>query len=295
MAQTRRSLLGAAAAAVGVGVAGCSSLPFVGGGGSSAARDWLYDPTAFTDTARVSIEFVAPAPLQEHRDNLHPEVADGRTSPIYTEALAAEDTDWSLRITDPLLEAPSQLAYGGSFSEDDAREAATTTWGGDETVDGETVGDYETVSNGEESHGAYQAGRAVSAGIATREEFERLLDGAENGEDRLGDLGDEVAEFLDELEFDHTAQAGLTPGDGDYVAGAGTNYRVDGAETTMRLVHLNEDWTETQYRELGEQIDGLRDLSVDAEGPVRSLTGVADTDRVGLLGQGFQLFELPYD
>lgn len=292
----RRDVLRAAAAAGAAGLAGCSSLPLIGGGdGGSSARDWLYDPTAFTDEARLSIEFRAPAALHEHRDRLHPEIADGRTSPFYTDALAAEDTDWALRTRDLLLDAPSQLAYGGSFDEDAAREAATTTWDGGDSTDDESFEGYETLSHGDEIHGGYRNGRAVSAGAATREEFERLIAGAESGDDRLAGLGDDVAEFLDGLGFDHAAQGGIGPGNGDYLVGHGTSYRVDGAETTLRLVKLNEDWTETQFREVGEEIDGLRDLSIDAEGPVRTLSGVADTDRVGLLGQAFQLLQLPHE
>jgi hypothetical protein len=292
----RRDVLRAVAAGGVAGLAGCSSLPLIGGdGGGSPARDWLFDPTAFTDEVRLSIEFRAPAALDEHRDQLHPEVAEGRTAPFYTDALAAEDTDWALRITDPLLDGPVQFAYGGSFDEDAAREASTAAWTGGETVDGESIEGYETLSNDEEGHGAYRAGHAVSARPATRDEFERLVAGAESGDERLADVDDDVAEFLDELGFDHAVQGGILPGDGDYFDGSGTSYRVDGEETTLRLVRLNDDLTETQFREIGEEVDGLRDLSIDAEGPVRSLTAVADTDRVGLRGQAFKLFQLPYD
>lgn len=304
--RSRRSLLRTTAGigtAVGIaGLAGCSSVPFLGGDGSSSPRGWLYDPTGFIDDPVMSIQFESPSRIHDERDRLHPEVRERHASPMYVDVRDAGDgpdpaaTDWAAVIGDELHKAPFQYAYGGSFDREDAREAARAAidWDVSARDDG-TVEGLQYLTAGPEHHGAYRDGLAVSLSGASREAFERLVAGAADGTDRLADVAPEVETFLDALGFDHTAQASLSPRpESEAWQGTGTTYRIDGGTTTARQLVMNQDgWDEASLREFGGGIDGLREVSVESDGPVRWIEGVADTDRDGLNGDLFQLGSTP--
>jgi len=304
MSSSRRDLLRATATA-GVGaaaaLAGCSALPSLSGGdGASPARDWLYDPTAFADGPQVSVLFESPSEIDAASDHLHPDVRERRLIPSYPDVLASSPStvDWALQMGGTMFEAPIQVVYGGSFDEETARaaSAAILSDGTDaDRTDREPVADLQTVVAGDDTHGAYRDGLAVSVGAADRAEFERLLRGAADGESRLTGVADGIGTYLDVLSFDHAAQTALGPrADGDGWQAAGWSYRLDGETTTVRLAELHGDRSAEQLREVGADVDGLREVSVESDGAVRWLEATADTDAVGLQGSVFSLLELPY-
>jgi len=289
----RRSLLRTAVAAGGAALAGCSALPSLSGGDERAtARDWLYDPTAFAETSVVTLQFESPVRIAEHREQLHPEVRAERSGPMYAPGLDPAATDWAIRIADDLLRGPIQTVYRGDFGATAARGAATAAVGDGVTLAAaDPVADLEHRSDGD-AHVGYREGLAVAV-RGSGGEFRRLVEGAANRTDRLAGAGASVPRVLDALGFDHTAQAAFAPQDDGWQA-MGTGYRVDGETTTVRLVVRDAERTAADLRGLGESIDGLREVNVAADGPVLTLTAVADTDRVGLRGAMFQDFELPY-
>lgn len=293
-----RLLVGSTAASGGTALAGCSAVSLLDSGDRrSVARDWLYDPTAFTAKPIVSLQFESPRRIHDERDRLHPEVRAHHATPAYATDLDPSATDWTVSVTEDLFKAPFQYAYGGSFDETAARTAAAAPFSGDRPViaDGQ-IRSLQRLSIGDDGHGAYRDGLAVGVANATAEEFETLVGSAADGTDRLADAGDTVAAYLDALGFDHTAQATLAPGaESDVWRAAGTAYRVDGETTTLRWVAMNRgDPGEAALRDRAAAVDGLRDVTVGTDGPVRWAEGVADTDRVGLRGAAFRLLELPY-
>lgn len=300
--RTRRAFLrssaGVAAALAAGSLAGCSSVSVLfGDDGRSPGRDWLYDPTAFTPEPVLSLRFEAPRRVRDERDRLDPEVRERFATPAYAGGLSAAETDWALAVTEDLFRAPFQYTYGGSFDRPAARRAAAGPFSANvvPTAAGEIEG-LRRLSLGDDAHGAYREGLAVGVANASGTAFEGLVTGAAEGVDRLADAGDDVDPFLDALGFDHTVQAtfGFDP-ERDAWTGRGTGYRVDGDETRLRFAVLNDDRSDAALRDLGEAVEGLRDVSVDADGPVRWVEGVADTDGVGLRGAAFGLFELPYE
>ncbi len=299
---TRRGLLrstgGAAAALVTGSLAGCSSVSvLVGDDGRSPARNWLYDPTGFTAEPVLSLQFEAPRRMHDERDRLHPEVRERFASPAYADGLDAAATDWALSVTEDLFRAPFQYTYGGSFGRAAARRAAAAPFS--ENVASAAAGEIEglqRLSLGDDAHGAYRDGLAVGVANATGAAFERLVAGAADRSDRLDDAGDDVAPFLDALGFDHTVQATFSlDSEREAWTATGMGYRIDGDETRLRFAVLNDDRTDAALREFGVAVDGVRDVSVDGDGPVRWVEGVADTDSVGFRGRAFGLFELPYE
>jgi len=291
--RTRRSLLRGGAVAAGAALAGCGSITVLGGGDARVgARDWLYDPTAFADDPVLTFRYESPRRLRAVRDRLHPEVARARATPIYAPELPSAATDWALRVADALLRTPIQTAYGGRFDAATARLAAEAAVGdGVDLRTAPSVAGLDHRSDGE-AHVGYREGLAVAARTSAAS-FERLVTGAADRTDRLGDAAGSLGRVLDALGFDHTARATFAPQDDTWVA-RGYGYRVDGATTTCRLVVLDDGVGADDLRETGARIDGLREVAVDADGPVLRLTGVADTDRVSLRGDGFRATELPY-
>jgi hypothetical protein len=292
--RSRRAVLGASAAAV-AGLAGCSSLSLSGGADDerTGVREWLYDPTAFSETPALSVQFEAPARIDEDREQLHPDVRARQETPIYAEQLAPAVTDWALRISDDLLQAPLQTVYSGDFDNSAARAAASAAVGdGLNLRPADDVAGLNHRSNGDGAHVASRDGLAVAVRAPTPE-FVRLIEGAADGTDRLDDAGDALGAVLDALGFGHAVAAEFSP-KGDGWLARGTGYRVDGEVTTVRLVILDERRSAADLRGLGESIDGLREVSVATDGPVVTLSAVADTDRVGLRGSVFGAYELPY-
>ena len=73
MQHTRRQLLKTSGAAVGAGVltglAGCSSIPFIGGGGAGAYRSWLPAPGEISDSDHYGFAYIDYNKIQNNEDN----------------------------------------------------------------------------------------------------------------------------------------------------------------------------------------------------------------------------------
>jgi hypothetical protein len=304
MPSSRRRLLRATATAAGAALAGCGSLPSLRtGGGDPPPHDWLYDPTEFGERSSYAGRYLAPATLADHRDRLAPAVREALPAtpgpPWFTESPPAERVDWRVQMVSDTFSGPVQAACGGEFGEDAARAAATSLFDeGATATEGEPVAGLSTVSGDEETHGAYREGLAVAVAAADDEQFRRLVATAADGERRLRDADDDVAAFLDRVGFETAANFAVGRGDGLW-RGRGTGYRVDGATTRLRHVLLNDPTpggeSATDLGVLAQRVDGLRDVSVEADGPLRWLSATADTDRVGFNGATFALRELPYE
>lgn len=295
MRHTRRTVLAGLGTAALCGLAGCSSLPGFGDGDDSP-RQWLYDPTAYTDgEVNRGIWFESPATLAAAENDLHSDVQDLTITPLYGSAFDRESVDWAILYVDHLLKTPGVRACSGSFDDDAAREATASIL--DKSVDdGTSVGSvdgYELVAYEEDQYGLYRDGEVANLDfVASEGEVRNIV--AERTDSSSG-LADSVRDLVDRIGFETTASVDFKSHDGTEFTGHGYGYSVDGETTTVRHAHLNGDLSLDDYREFGGEIDALSDVTVDEDGDVRWMEGTVETRRLAFDGTLFTLLRAPYE
>jgi|GEM_PF-1152224 hypothetical protein len=298
---SRREALGASATTVLGALAGCSGFGLLDGDSGGDWDAWVYDPRKLrdSDSYNQDLRMRSPSKLASVESSLRPET-ERLASPIYVEADVFDDVsnvDWSASYRDPQFNQPGVLAHGGSFDVDVARTASGALFDAspDAAESVGTIGDFEIARYTEDDHAAYRDGEAVAVGGATTDTTRSIVDRRLDDETIPGTGSDAVKSFLGHFESDHVVNARFTwDGDRDVPGCSGFGYTVHGETTTARLVDVRLR-TEDDLETLAEEIDALRDVTVESDGEVVALSGTVDTDRTALNGSMFRLREAPFE
>ncbi len=291
----RRALrLGAATASVGAvgGLAGCNSIPFLGGGGKSLAyNDALFAPGDVSGTEDGYVFTYSDYKiLRENEDNLENGTAayegDVSSFPFSEMGVDFDSTDANLAI----------LSVGGhatgSFNGSDAGSSLSESGFSE---DG-SYGDYSLYSDAERTVGV-KDGAAVYASAREVEEYDRqraietVVDTKSGDGNRYADGSDDFSR-LDESIYDDAVIAiggtgGLIAffaGDFENVAGWAISGRIlGGGDQEIQSAHLfesesdaNADEVEQWARDSNLFVDAT-DISASQDGRVVTVTAMAQT------------------
>jgi len=277
---SRRSVLrlgaGGVAAATASGLAGCSSIPFLGGGGgggSSTTQNWAYDPGEVVDQDTYTPRYRSISAIRDAEDELPDQVFENeevRFEQRYGNPLDVDfdEADWTLRlgragvgsVPHTVEDVVENLEDEFDFDEDDEVDGYTTVVGPNETrgyaVDGSTVL-------------WVRARDAVDA-------LEELIATQSGDVDMYVDEDDDFADAITNVDGDVVSAS--VGGNQEDVVATGSAATFNGETTTAagaQVFDERDDVDRERFRELASEQD---DLSVGFSGRVVTFERTIDTD-----------------
>jgi len=277
---SRRDVLrlgvGGLAAATASGLAGCSSIPFLGGGGgggSSTVQNWAYDPGEVADQNAYTPEYRSISAIRSVEDELPDSVVD-REKRIFAGGygnpldLDFDEADWTLSlgragvgsVQHTVEDVVEHLEDEFGFDEDDEVDGYTTVIGPNETqgyaVDGSTV----IWANARDAVDALEELIATQSG-----DVDMYVDEDEDFADAITNVDGDIVR----------ASVGAAR---ENVVATGTAATFNGDETTATGAQVfaeRDDVDRERFRELAGEQD---DLSVSFSGRVVTFERTLGTD-----------------
>jgi len=299
---TRRSVLrtGAAASSVAAlgGLAGCSSVPFVGGGGASFSQ-WLYAPDAIGDSEHYFFNYTDDQTVRNNEDNFDSDFFDRQESSEDDWPLSQMDVDYD--------EVTNSLGLGtggvinGSFNKEDVVDALDDNDFDDEDDD---YSGYAIYQKNDQRAVGVTGGQAVytqagfSGGdVEVVDAVEAIIDTSNGEEDRYADENEDMQALLNQI-GGGTFAFGRTQEEADETntdrsqfegqVGFGVDATVNGETTsfTYALVFDDADGAEDadieDWADDSENFEDIDDVSVNQNGRTVVVSGQGDTDEYGV-------------
>jgi hypothetical protein len=290
---SRRSALrigaGAAAAGIVAGLAGCSSVPLLGGGGGSsgsqAMRDWLVEPGELADRnqyAPVYLDYGALLDVEDELDDgLFNAIEDGYET-RYEDPFDVdiEDANWGLRLGTPLFRV-----FSGSYSRTDAVAHLEDEFDFDEQDD--RVGGFSIVLGPEELSGVALDGSVILFVNRTEDPADNLevLIEAQSGEAEMYAEENEAAgAALDAVDGDHLTLTENGPTDDVEALAVAATFDGETTERTAALVFDDEDAVDEDLLDDVEADTEWDEMETSTDGRVGFVEGVQDTDAFAFEG-----------
>lgn len=275
---------GTAAATTLGGLAGCSSLPIIGGGGGSSMGDWLVEPGELVDRDTYEATYRNYGALAEHEDELDDEV------------YASVEADYEAGYGDPLgvdiADADWELQLGGrrtsAFSASYSRNEIVTTIEEDFEFERESQTSGFVLLAAPNGRTGLAVGGSVVLTVSGVEDVVDGLEtfvGAKSGDtDLFPDEEAAVGAALDAVDGDYVTLSEDGPTDAiEAVAVSGT---LDG-ETTSRTAALafgdEDDVDEDLLDEIEEGTD-WDGIETSTDGRIGLVEGEQDTDEFAFGG-----------
>ncbi len=287
---SRRTVLktGAGALAAGAmsGLAGCSSIPIIGGGGgnqgSKELQNWAYDPGELGSRDNYFPRYRNLGSIRDNEDNFDSEYYDGVESGYeqqYAQFLDIdfEDANWDLN-----------LGQFGVLSADHTVEDVVSNLEDQDFEEDESdVSGYTTIV-GPNSTQAYAADGSLVLWCRVQEDSSGAIEdfiSSQNGEiDMWVDEEEDFAEAVDNVSGD-VVGASLRDGEGDVVA-SGNAAQFNGETTTQLFASVYDDQDDFDKQEIREQAQESDDFSVSFSGRVVIAERDVDTDEYGVSSGG---------
>jgi hypothetical protein len=264
------------AAATTAGLAGCSSIPFLGGGGgggSSTVQNWAYDPGEVADQDSYSPEYQSLSAIRNVEDELPNQVvyvAEGRFEQRYGDPLDVDfdEADWILglgqvgvaSVPHTVEDVVENLEDEFEFDEDDEVDGYTTVIGPSETVGYALDGSMVLLVQARDAVDGLEETIATQSG-----DVDMYVDEDEDFADAITNVdGDEVRVSLGASQ--------------ENVVATGTAATFSGSETTTtgaQVFDEQDDVNRERFRELAREQD---DLSVGFSGRVVTFERTLNTD-----------------
>lgn len=275
---------GTAAASTLGGLAGCSSLPIIGGGGGSSMRDWLVEPGEIRDRDTYEATYRDFAAIADHEDDLADDVYDPVAETFdsrYGSLLDIEmgEADWEL-----LLGGRRTTAFSGPYNRSAVVEALEGL--GFDREDGRVNGFTLLTAD---ARGVALDGSTVLAVRAVPDPagaLETFVGVKSGGADLFPEENDAVAAVLDAVDGDHVTLSEQGPTDA--VEAVAVSATLDG-ETTARTAALAfDDEGDVDEELLGEIEEGTEwdDIETSTDGRLGIVEGEQDTDAFAFGGIG---------
>jgi len=292
----RRTLkLSVATASAGMfgGLAGCSNVPFIGGGADYT--QWAFEPGTVSDSDHLSASFVDYATIVDNEDSFDSDYYESNfentedSFPINAADLGVEDLNWQVSVS----------GYGGAVVADYNQEDVVGELE-DNDFDDETDHEGYTIYLGSDE------GRAVgidgstlvhsSGGFGTDESpdaiVEALIDTSVGEEDRYVDENEHFAALSDEwgsptVAFGSTQEpseeTNAQNGQFEGTTANGISIQVNGDTTDAKVAYVFEEEGDVDMDDVEEyadtdQFDDLDDIGTSQNGNVAVITGTIDTD-----------------
>lgn len=291
MLQSTGLLVGAGAMG---GLAGCSSIPFVGG--DTSWTNWLPEPGTFRNQDHYETYYIEPQAIAEYEDDFD----DGYDSlEDFFSPPGALDVDFDE--VERMVLTSTMRVYMGSFTVEDVVDELE-----DEEFDEEDEYEGYTLYLGPEEGFSQQVAAAVSENTllyGTSAEdgpvdgLETLIDTSNGEEDRYVAESEDFATLVDELGggqfvFGSThVEAGTDDpenGQFEHQVAVGSQIQVDGETSSRKWVRVFqeaddvdiddvEDWVDENDGN-NEAFDDYDDIAVSQSGRAAVVTGTIDTD-----------------
>lgn len=276
--------LGAATAGVGAmgGLAGCSSIPFIGGG--SGYTNWLPEPGVIADADSYGFSWTDAQQVRNNEDEFDDDVYDSYES-ANEDRLDQAGLDYD--DVNTFLSFQSVTVVDASFNRDDvAGELEDNDFDDDTDHEGYTI----YLSNSE-----FQAvgvsgndlvyGRRNSENDAV-EVVELAIDTNNGDEDRYVDENDDFAELVSNLSSGTFTSGRTIDNDSDQVA-SGRTVSVNGSTSNVESVTVYDEADDLDQddvddlQEEGEDSNDVENFSANKNGRVLTVIYDVDTDKIG--------------
>jgi hypothetical protein len=279
--------IGTATAALGTlgSLAGCSSIPFVGGGGNYQA--WLPEPGTISDRDDYSFTFLDSKTVVNNEDEFDSDTFDR------VERLAAgyrEQVDVDFDETNTILTFQSTAVVTGQYNTGDVTDELDRN-------DFDEEGDYKGTTvflADDESMAVGVSGAALAfarpmGGEDADEIVELMIDTRRGDEDRYVEENEDLQTALDAV-GNGTAVGGTTsPGLGSDIVGIGSSLQVNGSTSNLDISLVFDDESDAdtdegsveRFVEFLENNSDLDDVETQKDGRTILVTGTIDTDELG--------------
>lgn len=280
--ETLRVGAGAAAAGVVGGLAGCSSVPFLGGGGSSgsqAMRDWLVDPGELADRDRydpVYLDYGALLDAEEELSDGAFEFAEDGYETRYEDVVDVdiEDANWALALGTGRFRVLS-----ANHSRSDVVEHLEDDLDFDE--EDERVSGFSVLLGPEETRGVALDGSVILivSSVGDPEDALEVLIEAQSGEaDLYAEEDEDVGAALDAVDGDHLLLTEDGPTDDVEALAVAATLDGETTERTAALVFDDEDAVDEDLLDDIEEDTEWDEMETSTDGRVGFVEGVQDTD-----------------
>ena len=276
--------LGAATAGVGAmgGLAGCSSIPFIGGG--SGYTNWLAEPGVIGDSDYYRFSWTDAAAVRNNEDEFDEDIYDGY------ESSNEEQLDWAGLDYDDVntfLSFQGVTVVDASFNRDDvADELEDDDFEDDTDHEGYTIylGNNEFRAVGVSGNDLVY-GRRNSENDAV-EVVEAAIDTNNGNEDRYVDENDDFNELTSNLSTGTFTSGGTFDSDSDQVA-SGRTLSVNGETSSVEAISVFDEADDLEgddvddLQEQGEESNDVENFSANKSGRVLTVSYDVDTDEIG--------------
>lgn len=298
---TRRDVLKTGAAAGGLaalgGLAGCSSIPFVGGGGSYA--QWLYAPGAIGDSDHYAFSYQNDQAIKSNEDEFDSEYFDRQESAEDNWPLSQLGVDYD-EVNDRLRLGAGGV-INGSFNQSDVIGELDDNDFDDEDDDYSGYAIYQkndAQAVGVQNNQAVYAQRGFGSGdVDVVDAVETIIDTKTGDEDRYQNESDAMSVVLNQVSggditFGNTQEeADDTNTDraqfeGQVGTGVQGNFKGDTTNVKYAIVFADSDDVDTgdveDWTEDSNTFDDVDNVSVTKNGRTAVVTGQIDTDDWGV-------------
>jgi len=276
--------LGAATAGVGAmgGLAGCSSIPFIGGGGGYT--NWLAEPGVVADDDAYRFSWTDAQQVRNNEDEFDEDVYDSYES-FNEERLDQAGLDYD--DVNTFLSFQTVTVVDASFDRDDvADELEDNDYEDDTDHEGYTIylGDNEFRAVGVSGSDLIY-GRRNSDNDAV-EVVEAAIDTNNGDEDRYVDENDDFAELTSNLGTGTFTSGGTIDNDSDQVA-SGRTLSVNGEISSVEAISVFDEADDLDQddvddlQEEGEDSNDVDNFSATKTGRVLTVSYDVDTDEIG--------------
>lgn len=277
----------AAAGAVG-GLAGCSSIPFLGGGGgggSKRMRTWLVDPGELADRDRYDPVYLDYGALLDAEEELSDGAFDFAEEAYWMRYggpfdVDIEDANWAMT-----LGSQSLRVFGASYSRSDIVDHLTNDFDFEEEDD--RVSGFSILLGPEERSGVALDGSVILFVNRTedpRDDLEVLIE-AKNGEtDLYAEEDEDVGAALDAVDGDHLLLTEAAPTEDVAAMAVAATFDGETTERTAALVFDDEDAVDEELLADAEEDTEWDEMETSTDGRVGLVEGVQDTDEFAFEG-----------
>jgi len=276
--------LGAATAGVGAmgGLAGCSSIPFVGGGANYT--NWLAEPGVIADSDNYRFTWTDAQQVRNNEDNFDSDTYDNYES-FNEDRLDQAGLDYD--DVNTFLSFQGVTVVDASFNQDDV---------GDELEDNDFDDDtdhegYTIYLSESEFQAVGVSGNDLVYGRRNGENdaveiVEAAIDTNNGDEDRYVDENDDFSELTSNLSTGTFTSGGSIDNDSDQVA-SGQTLSVNGETSNIESITVFDEADDLEQddvddlQEEGEDSSDVENFSANKNGRILTVSYDIDTDEIG--------------